>query len=148
MHLTLLPATEVDSEFVYQANRDAMREYVEDVWGPWDEDQQRQLHGAGFVAGGGWFVVESDGDRVGVVQYQCGDEHVWLGRITLLRAHQGRGIGTAVIERLRADHPDKCVRLRVLEVNRRARSLYERLGFRILRVDPPHVYMEAPAQLG
>lgn len=142
MDLRLVPAAETDSDFVYEVHRGALREYIEQVWGEWNEEAQRQFHEDGFRPEEGWFLIERDGDRVGVVQYRADDEELWLGRITVAPAHQGRGVGTAVIERLRRDHEGKPFRLTVLEVNVRGRRLYERLGFRTVRVDPPRVYME------
>jgi GNAT superfamily N-acetyltransferase len=144
--LSLAAASESDSEFVYDVNRLAMREYVEQVWGPWEEERQRAFHGDAFRPADGWFLIDDDGVRVGVVQYDVHEDHIWLGRITITPQLQGRGIGSAVIERLRRESDGKPMRLRVLDVNVDARRLYERLGFVAVRPDPPHLYMEAPSR--
>ena len=39
----LRPYTEVDFEFVYQAKKEAYKDYVEKFWGIWDEGKQRSF---------------------------------------------------------------------------------------------------------
>jgi GNAT superfamily N-acetyltransferase len=56
-----------------------------------------------------------------------------LNRLQVTTAHRGKGIGTAMIaeaERLLRERGHKRVALGVSPANRRARRLYERLGFR------------------
>ena len=95
VEVALVPAREDDSDFVYEASREAMRSYVAQVWGRWDEGEQLAFHRAGFNPEAGWFLIEVGGERVGVVQYQADDDELWLGRITILPRHQGQGVGTS-----------------------------------------------------
>ncbi|MBB6627846.1 GNAT family N-acetyltransferase [Nocardioides sp. KIGAM211] len=86
---------------------------------------------AGRVEDSTTYVVEIDGERAGrlrVVRFR--DRHEIAG-IQLLPAHQGRGLGTHLIEQLISEARDAGlpVRLGVEHDNPRARSLYERLGF-------------------
>ena len=61
----------------------------------------------------------------------------------LIETARGRGIGTALVEQVIADAEARAVpvRLGVLEHNP-ARRLYERLGFRVVHVEPPRLRME------
>jgi hypothetical protein len=40
----LRPMTTADAERAYAITREAMREYVEQTWGPWIEADQRERH--------------------------------------------------------------------------------------------------------
>jgi ribosomal protein S18 acetylase RimI-like enzyme len=72
-----------------------------------------------------------------------GDEEIFLLLVELSPTHQGRGIGSRLIQQLldRAAVEGKPLALNVLEVNRRAYALYRRLGFTEARriVDGPAV---------
>jgi ribosomal protein S18 acetylase RimI-like enzyme len=62
--------------------------------------------------------------------------------------YQGRGIGTACIRRIIEDAVafELPVRLRVLKVNSRAITFYQRLGFRSIGESDTHVLMERLSQ--
>lgn len=66
----------------------------------------------------------------------------WLEHFYLAPAHQGRGLGSAVLERLlqRIDADAAPVRLNVLQGSD-ARRLYERHGFTVEVQDPVDVFM-------
>lgn len=135
----LRPATDADRNFLFDLHRRAMREYVEPIWG-WDDVVQRRLFDDRFVSRQSQ-VIQVDGENVGLLQLDERPGEVVLGLIELLPAWQGKGIGTAIIRSLLAQ--GKPVSLRVLRRNPRAAALYERLGFRIVRRAPEHLYMRA-----
>ena len=60
---------------------------------------------------------------------------------------QGRGIGSAIVARLRerAAAARKPLTLRVLRSNPRARNLYERLGFQVIVETDERFYMRTVA---
>lgn len=106
-----------------------MGAYVTAVWG-WDEEVQRGFHSRSFDPGR-WQIVTADGADVGMLAVDHRPTEIYLGRIELLPAHQGRGIGTELITVLldqaaagQGSDPD------VLTVNHRALALYRRLGLR------------------
>lgn len=71
-------------------------------------------------------------ERVGRLRVIRSDGSIELAGIQLLPSYQSRGIGTAVIEGLKAEAADHGCMLELLGVekdNPRARALYERLGF-------------------
>ncbi|MFJ6696153.1 GNAT family N-acetyltransferase [Streptomyces sp. NPDC091272] len=72
----------------------------------------------------------------------------WLENFYLAPAHQGRGLGGAVLRHLlaRTDGEGRAVRLDVLQGSS-ARRLYERHGFSLEREDPVDVYLVRPARV-
>jgi ribosomal protein S18 acetylase RimI-like enzyme len=135
----LRPATEADRDFLFDLHREAIRDYVEPVWG-WDDVAQQRLFDERFAARS-YEVIQADGVDIGVLQLQDRPDEVVLDLIELLPAWQGKGIGTAIIRSLLAQ--GKAVSLRVLTSNPRAAALYERLGFRIVRRTPERLFMRA-----
>jgi RimJ/RimL family protein N-acetyltransferase len=135
----LRPATDADRDFLFDLHRQAMRDYVEPLWG-WDDGVQRRLFDDRFTTRHSR-VIQVDGEDVGLLQLEDQPSEVVLGLIELLPAWQGKGIGTAIIRSVLAQ--GKPVSLRVLRGNPRAAALYKRLGFRIVRRAPEHLYMRA-----
>ena len=62
------PATPEDHDFIYGLKAESVRPYVEKIWG-WDETYQRADFDADFSAIEQFHVVEADGGRAGIVQY-------------------------------------------------------------------------------
>jgi ribosomal protein S18 acetylase RimI-like enzyme len=78
-----------------------------------------------------------------VLQFTVKGDHLFLATVALLPEHQGRGIGTDLVNMVLAEgrRHNLPVRLQVLKVNR-ARKLYERLGFKAYGESETHVHME------
>lgn len=89
-------------------------------------------------------IVEVDGAPAGRIWVATEREALRLVDVTLLPAHQGRGIGSALLCRLQdeARTAGKAVCLHVAADNRGAQRLYERHGF-VQTGEPgaPHVEM-------
>lgn len=127
----LRPATAADYDFLYALHREVIREYVEPIWG-WREEWQADYFFKKFDTRGRWVIVV-DGQDGGVLVAEDRGEEVYLGLIELLPRFQGLGIGTAIIEDLKktAALCSIPLALDVLQTNKPARRLYERLGFRV-----------------
>jgi len=136
-------ATFDDLELAYEITRDAMRDYVEQTWGRWDEIEQRQKHRNDYTPDT-HRLVEVGNVVVGFVATENLPDHVWLVKLYLLSSFRGQGIGTAVLEQVlqEADELAKPVRLRVLRVNTRAQALYVRHGFRVVEHALERIFME------
>ena len=130
MRIGLRAATAADGEFCYRVHRAAMGEYVAQVWG-WDERVQAAFHRRGFEPGR-FQVVTVDGADAGTLLVDRRPDGIYLGRIELDPAYQGRGVGSHLLAGLldEAAAAGLPLTLDVLVVNSRARALYERLGFR------------------
>lgn len=143
----LRQATPDDAALVYAITRDAMRGYVEQAWGCWNDDEQRRRHRESYTPGT-HRLVEVRGAVAGLVATENLPDHLLLARLYLLTAYRGQGIGSALIARVvrEAQELGKPVRLRVLRVNTRARALYARHGFSVVEETRDRFCMERPLQ--
>ncbi|GAA1015773.1 hypothetical protein STXM2123_5687 [Streptomyces sp. F-3] len=124
----LRPATPEDSEYCFQLHKAAMGACVAAIWG-WDEQAQRDFHDRVFNPGQ-WQIVTVDGADAGMLHVEHRPTEIYLARIEIHPAHQGRGIGSRLIRDLldQARRQGQDLTLDVLVVNHRAQSLYRRLG--------------------
>jgi ribosomal protein S18 acetylase RimI-like enzyme len=142
---TLRPALPSDIEFAYHVWKAAMKGYVEATWG-WDEAWQQQRQKQEF-AEKAYRIIESEGVPVGTLIVESHPDHLYLSGLYLLPEHQGKGIGSWVLDKVIADavRQELPLRLRVLQVNTRARRLYERKGFLVLdETEPGFLVMTTP----
>jgi ribosomal protein S18 acetylase RimI-like enzyme len=137
----LRPATESDREFLYELYRRTMREVIERTWS-WDEEWQRREFERRFetcMAS----VIECDGRAVGGLLLDSKPEALDIVELQVLPDHQGRGIGTSILQHLIRDGARRGVdvTLSVVPANPRARQLYERLGFQVTAIESPFIRM-------
>lgn len=127
---TLTPISGADSELAYTLTREAMREYVERTWGPWDEADQRERHARSFRPGAQDFIVVN-GRAQGLRALEWRQTHIYLARLYLLIEAQGQGLGSAVLRDVlaQARAVGRSVELQVLKVNAGAQRFYARHGF-------------------
>ncbi len=142
MNLSYRAASQDDFAFLFNLHRAAMRDPVEETFGPWDDAWQVdyfQKHFDPAVLK----IIQYRGDDVGVLYVQGRVEELFLASLEILPAYQRRGIGTAVIRELIAEakRQGKPVALQVLKANRAARSLYQRLGFGVTGENDTHYIM-------
>ena len=120
-------ATPGDRDTLYRIKREAMRPYVEQVWG-WDEELQERRFCESYDHTATQVVVV-DGRAVGILRVSERESAVFIDQIEIVPKYQGQGIGTALIKDIVAR--GRPVDLGVLKVNVDARRFYERLGFRV-----------------
>jgi len=125
---TLRPATDDDFAFVFELQRRTMRAYIEQMFGPWDDDWQHRYFTRHWDPCDAR-IVAIDGRRVGRVEVREHDDHVYLANINIAPEHQGYGVGARIILDVVIDAAPLPVTLRVLRSNLDAKRLYERLGF-------------------
>jgi ribosomal protein S18 acetylase RimI-like enzyme len=131
-----------DSGLLYDLHRATMRTYVEDVYGPWNEDVQRVFHAAWMDHQRDTQAIEVDGRLVGVVDVEWREDELYLARIEVSPELQNLGLGAAIIQGLIDSGALRAcaLSLDVFDVNP-ARHLYERLGFREIGVTGRKVHM-------
>ncbi len=145
--IDLRPASERDREFLYALHCSTMRDVIEQTWG-WDDAWQRadfQKRFAAYTVS----VIEAGSRSVGSLWLEQGPDALYIHDLEIEPASQGRGIGTAVMERVIEQGSGRGlpVVLSVLQANPRVLHLYERLGFRVTQVEPPFIRMRHDARL-
>jgi ribosomal protein S18 acetylase RimI-like enzyme len=133
-------------QFVYEVTEKAMRCYVEQTFGTWIPEAQREIIGKSFDANTHQIVLVDD-EPAGILAVEVRDSHLQLEKIYLLPAFQRRRIGSKLVSQLirSVSTSNKPIRLRVLAANRGARQFYERMGFVATEVTPQRVFTERRA---
>jgi GNAT superfamily N-acetyltransferase len=146
--IRLRPATRRDADFAYRLHRAALGDYVEQTYGPWDDEWQ-QRHFAQHYRPSQCQIIVLGGQDVGVLRTVEDETEVCLSVIEILPQFQGGGIGTTVIQSIldEAHRNGKPVALQVLKVNP-ARRLYVRLGFETYGETETHYQMRASPRDG
>jgi GNAT superfamily N-acetyltransferase len=143
--ITVRPAKQEDREFLFMLLKAALRSYIEQTYGPWDESEQR----ARFLESTkpeAHQIVEAGGQPIGCLNVKWLPGVVKLNRVFLLPAFQGRGIGSRLVRQVlsEAKLAHLPVRLRVFKVNP-AKRLWQRLGFVVTGETDTHFLMEHAA---
>jgi len=139
-------ATQDDLALAYAITKDAMRGYVEETWGKWDEEEQLQKHRANFTPETYRMILVED-EVAGLVAVEDLPSHVWLVKLYLLANFRGQGIGSQVLQLVQgaARAQGKPVTLRVLRVNKRAQALYAKHGFNVTEENAERLHMASGA---
>ena len=124
-----------------------MRAYVEQTFGPWVPEFQREIIDGSFDPTTHHIIVVA-GKAVGVLASQTFDTHIQLEKLYLSPDFQGRGIGTRLVQGIveSATELSKPIRLRVLAANTAAQRFYARLGFVVVQATPERVFIEHDAR--
>jgi ribosomal protein S18 acetylase RimI-like enzyme len=87
-------------------------------------------------------IITLDGADIGWLQSATREGTFFLAQLFVDAAHQGRGLGTAVMHQLigEATARNQAMTLGVVKINP-AKRLYDRLGFRVTREDDRKFYM-------
>ena len=146
MTFCLRSAVEADRAFLYALHCRTMRGMIEQTWG-WDESWQQEDFDRRFreytVS-----IIEKDGRAAGALLLELKPDSIYIHEVQVLPEHQGLGIGRAVVQWVIAQAASRGVgvTLSVLEVNPRARQLYERLGFQVTAFEAPFFRMRHDAR--
>lgn len=133
-------ATLDDEPDLFELHRTAFKQHIERIWG-WDEKWQK----ANFVrecASATTSVVRVNGRTVGYLQVRHDPHRVYLQNIVLHPDFQNRGIGTTLLNDVKAEATARQVplELAVFRTNGSARRFYER--HRFLRSDESTTHVE------
>ena len=141
MEWQLRAASESDRAFLYALHCGTMREVIERTWG-WDENWQ-QTDFARRFSEYAVSVIEIDGQPGGGLWLELTPEKLHIVELQLLPEMQGKGIGTAVVQRVIEQGANQSVpvTLSVVRANPLAKRLYERLGFEVCGHEPPFIHM-------
>lgn len=125
------PATTADYEDVFAVHREALREYIERIWGHWDEAWQRENCRRECSESTCELLMVAE-TMVGFVQYVDEHDHLRVWNVALRPESRERGLGTLLIKQLQEQARSRGVelRLRIFPTNERAYKFYMKLGFR------------------
>jgi ribosomal protein S18 acetylase RimI-like enzyme len=131
--------TTEDAELVYRIKETAYAEYAIRSRGNWDEAFQRAYTRKNLSH---TKLIYDGPEVIGWIAREEGERNIELIDIHILPTHQGKGVGTALIEELvaRGNSVRKPVELSVLKINP-SRALYERLDFKPVGETETHVLM-------
>lgn len=117
-------------EFVYQTKKDAYKKYVEEIWGPWNEDEQRRYY-ENFIntyQNDAW-IIQLNGRDIGFYNGTTLEDGSYeIGNICIIPEFQGQGIGTQVLKDIIELHKEQDLHIQYFKQNP-VGKLYERLGF-------------------
>ena len=117
-------------EFVYQVKKEAYKKYVEECWGPWNEDDQRKYYEKFIetVKDDAW-IIQLNGKDIGFYNGLDIDiDNYEIGNICIIPEYQGKGIGTAVLKDIIEIYKNKNLHIQYFKQNP-VGTLYKRLGF-------------------
>jgi GNAT superfamily N-acetyltransferase len=121
---------------------------VERQFGHWSDAEQARFFAAQWDRGGIELILWN-GAPAGYCDIEDRADDVYIHVLALHPRAQGRGIGSAILQRAieRADSRGVPVSLQVLRENRAA-ELYRRTGFQLSGETPTHFLMEHPGRRG
>ncbi|MDP9762103.1 MULTISPECIES: GNAT family N-acetyltransferase [Agrobacterium] len=140
-----LEPTAEETEFAFQAKKQALGPHIIHRWG-WDDEFQRGVH-ARRLREKPFCQIELNGRPIGTLSLQLLPEFIRFGEFYLIDSFRGIGIGSRVLAHCLqlADEKGLPVRLEALLWNPVA-SLYRRHGFVEVGRTPTHFVMERPVQ--
>ena len=129
-----------DEVFVNSLTRSTMHEYVEAMWA--SEEEREHYYEINTFRQYGTRIIQYGGVDVGRITTTQKEDKILLDELHILPEYQGNGIGKQVLQSLLEDaaFENLTVELSVLRSNP-AKSLYERLGFRIFKEDESRYYL-------
>jgi GNAT superfamily N-acetyltransferase len=137
---TLRPAVPADVEVLAELRAVVMRPDLERL-GRYDPHRVRRRMRDTF-APGHTSIIQIAGTLAGSITLRPADDRHWLEHFYLHPAHQGRGLGSAILHTVLA-RTTSAVSLIVLQGSP-ARRLYERHGFTHESEDPIDITMTRP----
>jgi len=140
--VTLRPCTHGDSDFYYNVKKTALLSYVEQTYGEWKEDYQRDRHVQNFKPEFTQ-IIQFNLTDIGIIAIEEDSDTMTVHNIEILPEYQNRGIGSHLMKKiiLNAKEKGKNISLQVFKTNPKARALYERLGFKVETETETHFLM-------
>ena len=126
----LIPYSDEFYEFVYEVKKNAYKKYVEECWGSWDEDAQREYFKKFIAAyGRSAYIIRLGDQNIGFYNdEELEDGSYEVGNICIKPEYQGKGIGTQILKDKLEEHKNQDIKIQFFKQNPVGR-LYEKLGF-------------------
>lgn len=133
-----------DFDFLFELKKQNFKWYVDKIWGWNDEDQQQRLKQDLEEHLAHKRIILIDNKLAGVyVIHTTENGDLFINEISILKEYQNKGIGRKILEEQLKENHLKGIRtiLQVFKDNP-AKSLYERLGFKVYGETETHYQME------
>jgi len=139
----LKPAAMGHYDFIYHVKKLTLKEHIEKIWG-WDEEYQQNDFRECFIPEKNKIIV-SENEDIGYLEINEEDNIVYIVELEILPEYQGRGIGSSIISDIveYAGASQKRVRIGCFKINRGAKRVYERLGFKVIEETETHYILES-----
>lgn len=143
---TLTPAVSTDFDALVDIRIEAMRESLERI-GRFDPVRARERFRIGFAAEYTRHIVLGD-ERIGFVVVKPQTDALLLDHLYIKPAHQGSGIGAAVLQIVFAEARSQSLAIRVGALRESASNrFYLRHGFQLIERGEFDNYYERPAEI-
>ncbi|TKJ21462.1 MAG: hypothetical protein CEE42_13810 [Promethearchaeota archaeon Loki_b31] len=134
--------TKEDKDFLFNLKKATLKEYIKETWG-WVEIWQINYFLENFHPED-LKIISISGIDIGVLSVIEKEVELFLGLISILPEFQNQGIGSSLIRTILENGKlgNKNVKLQVLKVNLRAKTLYKKMGFKTTAENATHYFME------
>ena len=133
-----------DFDFLFELKKENFKWYVDKIWGWNDDDQKQRLKQDLTEHLAHKRIVLVDSKKVGVYAVHITEDgDFFINEISILKEYQNKGIGRKILEEQLKENRQKGIRtiLQVFKDNP-AKSLYEKLGFKVYGETETHYQME------
>ena len=129
--------------FVYEVKKEAYKKYVEENFGEWNEEVQKEYFDK-FINNvkENAYIIECDNKDIGFYNGEVlenGDYEI--GNICIIPEYQGKGIGTKILKDIIKQNQERNIKLQYFKQNP-VGNLYKRLGFVLVGESKYHYQME------
>ena len=139
MNYELRKYTDNDYEFVYELKKNSYKKYVEENWGTWDEQQQRD-HFKKFIEvyKNNTYIIQANNEEIGFYNDEYLEDGTYeIGNICIIPKYQGQGIGTKILKDKIEENKERDIIIQYFKQNP-VGNLYKRLGFVDYNEKPYH----------
>ena len=129
--ITLRQAVDRDKALLFDLHERLFRDHIEEIWG-WDTAHQVEYFEREWETSA-VRIIEVKGVFAGAIQQREHDDHTFILNFAIDTPYQSQGIGSELIEKLKAEATSagRALQLNVFRTNPRAREFYSRHGFTI-----------------
>lgn len=117
-------------EFVYQTKKEAYQKYVEEYFGTWNEEEQRNYF-EDFINAvkKDAYIIQLNGKDIGFYNGKTLEDGSYeIGNVCIISEYQGKGIGTQVLKDILQLHKNQDIHIQYFKQNP-VGKLYKELGF-------------------
>ena len=117
-------------DFVYEVKKNAYIKYVEECWGKWVEEDQKEYFKKFIETYKNSSYIIKVGDKsIGFYNDEdLEDGSYEVGNICIIPEYQGKGIGTDILKHKLEEHKNQDIKIQFFKQNP-VGALYKRLGF-------------------